>query len=114
MTPKHTDRHRQYHRRSHRPGPVLVHDALHQLAQGYVIDNDRAWFDARPDETVRYRPAFDHEFCDPAAYPRCVLAFPAPPPVPGLELVLMVEVTRVTVGRLREPYWLIAPEEAAS
>jgi hypothetical protein len=93
---------------------VLVHDALHELVMAYVAADDRAWFDARTDEPVRWRPAFDHEFCSPSAFPRCELAFAVPLPPPGFRPTLMVEIRRVTPGvRTRAPYWVIEAEAVA-
>jgi hypothetical protein len=85
-----------------------VVDALHEFVLICMADDDRAWFESHPSAKVRYREAFDHEFCRPDFYPQCEPAFPVPPALAGAGLTLMVTVTRVAPGfRTRQPYWVV-------
>jgi hypothetical protein len=110
---------RRYRRRCTTGRRVLATIDVRGTVHGHAIDHitaaDRAWFERHPGETVRSRPAADHEFCDPKAFPGCIPAFEVPPASLRLVPVLMVEVTKVTPWfRTRQPYWVLEPIEVAS
>jgi hypothetical protein len=91
------------HRRAQRP--IDLSGSIHGTIQFAIAADDRA---------VRYRPARDHEFCDPEHQPACVLAFEPPPAVRGRRHELWVAVRRVSEGvRTRSPYWVLNPGKAA-
>lgn len=81
---------------------------LHGRVADYVCAEDRAWFEEYPEEAVRHRPAFDHEFCDPRAAPGCRPVFVAPPPPAGHRWEARVEVRQLAPGfRIRRPYFVL-------
>lgn len=73
---------------------------LHSRVVEYVSGDDRAWFDTHPAEHFRYRPAVEHEWCDPCHAPDCVPMVDVP-----AWADLWVEVEHLAPGaRIRRPY----------
>lgn len=94
--------------------PIDVRGTIHGVAIDVISAADARWFEDNPGEMVRHRAARDHEFCDPACYPACILAFEPPQPVRGVQAELRVQVRQIVPGvRFRMPYWVLVPERAA-
>jgi hypothetical protein len=93
-------------KRAKRPPVVINLEAeLHGHAICYANDQDRAWFEAHPDQDTYCRPPFEHELCDPraAAAGRC-----QPVVVPAGRQCL-VRVVQVAPGvRFRLPVVVVA------
>lgn len=100
--------------RRFRPRVIDIRSDFHGHILDYVCGDDRRWFEDNPGEPVRWRPAPEHEFCDPGRFPDCRPLFPTPEPLQGDKADLWVEVRYLVPGcRTRTPYIVIGPGVAA-
>lgn len=94
--------------------PIINPDPAHEAALDDIRADDRHWFETHPGQRFRHRPAFDHELCDPACFPFCVLVFEPPQLAPGDRFENWVEVEQHQPGcRTRRSYIVILAGEEA-
>lgn len=95
------------HRRARSQGPKKVKpDAVHDAALDALSENDRVWFEAHPEVSVRHRVLRPHELCSPELWPDCVSRLKLPADLPIGDVRWIVRVTQIKPG-LRQREFLV-------